>query len=110
EYGQAAHPVTQFNREPAMTQSKPTTEEAGLREVLEAVIDAAEIGASDDCYIIAKDALRRLSQREADGATPIDIALEEAFEAVDEKDWDHLWQMLPMSGHGQFWMRVFDKV
>lgn len=27
--------------------------------------------------------------------------------AADDKDWDHLFRMLPESGHGQFWRAVF---
>ncbi len=37
-------------------------------------------------------------------------ALARAFDATDDKDWDHLFLMIPASGHGQFWMRVFSVV
>lgn len=30
-----------------------------------------------------------------------------AFENADDKDWDHLFKMIPESGHGKFWKAVF---
>ncbi len=32
------------------------------------------------------------------------------FQNVDAKDWDHLFLMLPYSGHGQFWKMVMHEM
>lgn len=32
------------------------------------------------------------------------------YRNADDKDWDHLFRMLPDSGHGQFWKAVFTEV
>lgn len=37
---------------------------------------------------------------------PDDTELRAAFRNVDDKDWEHLFKMLPNSGHGQFWRAV----
>lgn len=32
--------------------------------------------------------------------------LRQPFRNADDKDWEHLFRMLPQSGHGQFWRSV----
>tara|TARA_R110000868_G_scaffold32618_1_gene118771 strand:- start:646 stop:807 length:162 start_codon:yes stop_codon:yes gene_type:complete len=32
------------------------------------------------------------------------------FRNVDAKDWEHLFKMLPDSGHGQFWKAVMKEM
>ena len=32
------------------------------------------------------------------------------FRNADDKDWDHLFRMLPDSGHGKFWKAVMTSV
>lgn len=39
--------------------------------------------------------------------TPSLSELVRAFENADDKDWDHLFKMIPESGHGKFWRAVF---
>lgn len=40
----------------------------------------------------------------------VERKLQHAFRNVDDKDWDHLWRFIPMSGHGQFWTTVLNEV
>ena len=41
-----------------------------------------------------------------DAVDNVSDPLRHAFRNADEKDWDHLFRMLPASGHGQFWKAV----
>ena len=40
------------------------------------------------------------------GAEPFKAALRNA----DDKDWEHLFRMLPDSGHGKFWKAVMTEI